>query len=1464
MISTTNFMETMRQQMQLGMASKWLRRSVWGAIPLVAAISFYAISQVTPPKAINLSAEPLYAKGTGAKPTITLALSVEQPTVGAQYRDEYTVAKDYIGYFDINSCYTYDNNANPNLKKFVFARAATNHVCDGASFSGNFMNWATGSAIDVLRLGLTGGDRIVDTANMTVLQRAYIPGDFFNNAQYFPSKTLPVAEIAGAVPSSLVGNHKGDIKIANCFNRVHFGTAETTNNCSNVNENPGANSNLGTSVVLPTPPPPAGTINQTGALPGLLPNGFNSVSCANEGGNCNFTGSKYVAYGAGTKWSVGVFTGSVNCRNGVFGDPAPGTPKKCYIGVDWVAPAGVTTTSITSDKFFYTRVQVCDATDPRTRSVNGFCQRQPAGNFKPVGNLQRYSDRVRVAAFGYLKDDTIERYGGVLRAPMKYIGPKAYDASGALLPNTNPKLEWDISTGVFNANPEGATENKSGVINYVNQFGRTATVPGSYKSKDPVTELYYEALRYIQGLPPTDEATTGFTEVMKDGFPVYNAANLWVDPHAGGDSSKDYSCLKNNIVVIGDIFTHRDKNIPGNTRVSEGDTARPFDLAANVPNFKYWTSVVGGFESNNSISYTFQQEQKGTTPPTYLPITATTSNPNSKTATAPGVTPATAPNATINTIRSGMEDQGTGSAGSASYYMAGMAYWGNTQDIRGKTWTAEPSKQRPGMRSKTYVIDVNESSASNNQTTRRNSQFFLTAKYGGFTDNSNLGNPYLNAGGTLDNNNWQKANDPGQPKTYFVASSAQAVLDGINEIFQSVTSDGNSLANGSISTTSFQQGGFVYNAKFDPTDWSGDVISTPVGVTGTAINLAVDKPQWQAAKVMNANNQAYFKNTRKIVAGRSDGNKSGDSAIDFNWASVSGDSGTMKDGMNNVSTATPSGDNLGESRLEYLRGVKENEGITFRTRKSLLGDIVNSPVVYSKAFLDTASTEAYRTFKTNNKDRPGALFVGANDGMFHSFHAETGAELFAYIPSWLASKLPALSDPNYNSSRHQSYVDGLTDVSEAQVGTDWKTVLLSSTGGGGQGVFALDVSDPSKFDKTKVMWEFTDRDDADLGNVMGTPRVVKMRTNAKSESPAKYEWFAVVPSGVNNFVEDGYVSNSKKPHLFLLSLNKSAGQTWALGTNYYKFEIPAVANLSNTVSPGVINFDAITGLEGEIDLVYMGDLHGNLWKLDFDTASSTRKLSEVTFTDLISNTSSKPLFVATDKDGNVQPIAMTPKLVFGPNRSTIVMFGTGKYLEVTDNNLEPIRTQSVYAINDIEVGGSKPKFVESRDYLEKGQSSAGVISINSFVWGRASKKNDKDERSGWFFDYATNGERSVSDFTVAGLNIYFGSVVPPQNLTDPCSGGGGNIYAINFATGNGTASASEVGLIGQIFVQKTIASTISNSDSTGRRTESTTERLLIKGTEGYQLPPTDIKNVSALGRLSWRQINNYDELRNEK
>ncbi|MEO7127593.1 MAG: PilC/PilY family type IV pilus protein, partial [Rhodoferax sp.] len=762
----------------------------------------------------------------------------------------------------------------------------------------------------------------------------------------------------------------------------------------------------------------------------------------------------------------------------------------CYVrpySGTW-SPA-VTTGSLNTDGFFYSRVQVCNTDgagllqDPRDY---GLCQKYPAGNYKPAGAIQKYSDQLRLAAFGYLMDQTASynaggRYGGVLRAPMKYVGARTFDMNGIdSTPTTgNPVKEWNETTGVFIVNPSGdVTYGKSGVITYLNQFGRTGPVPGRYKIYDPVGELHYEALRYLQGLQPSPDAVSAIQAAMYDGFPV---TTTWIDPYAGRPNTSDYSCLKSNIVVIGDVNTHDGNRLPA------------ANAANNIPDINYWRGIVQGFEKNSSTSY---DDGEG--------VARTTGNPNGANYSVPG-----------NTQTS---------------QIMGSAYWSHTHDIRGKNWTGAggPAKQMPGLRVKTFTFDVNEYAAQNDANTRRNAnQLFMAAKYGGFeTDPSNLGkapyntfgNPFRKQDSGIENNVWQNPADPGEASTYYLQSNARGVLNAFDSIFSRASTAARSIAGGAIQSKNLTQAGdTIYQGTFDTSDWSGDLLAIPVSVSTSNVVTISNSTTWTAAAQLAA--LASPATSRNIVVG-SVGATANPVAAAFTWGTIEG---TLQTALNKPAPAAAS-DGLGSARLDYLRGDRSRESVDFRKRNKLLGDIINSGVVYSGKPATNINSASYSLFYAAHAGRTPAVFVGANDGMFHAFNATTGDELFAYIPSWMGPKLSALTHPAYGNS-HQSYVDGPPAIAEAQVGSagteaDWKTVLVSGTGGGGRGVFALDVTNPAAFTASSVMWEFTHADDPDMGNVTGRPQILKLRTSAASVTPATYKWFAVVGSGVNNYVAD--------------------------------------------------------------------------------------------------------------------------------------------------------------------------------------------------------------------------------------------------------------------------------------------------------------------------------------------------------
>lgn len=1434
------------------------QRSVaWFALPLAAlAVSFVVNSQTSAPafKAISLSSDPLYATTSGDKPTLALALSVEYPTVGAQYTpggaddNTYNNTTEYLGYYDAEACYTYNNAPTEapatgltaaDYKRFDRVGRATNRTCSDAypnAFSGNFLNWAGNSAIDMLRLALSGGDRYIDTTDLTILQRAVIPnGDpvCMWNSTNFPAKRLLRGGGAsgkafwGAVPAAMAtAAGSNDIYVGNTLNRMYFGTARG-GSCTDTSSYSLAGSSAAAAV---------GPITTSDKK---LPS--DASSCANEGGTCSFTGIRQVWYGADKSWKVAPVSVSTACTNGVFGDPINGTAKKCYTVPytgPWTPPSSGA--GLSTDGFFYARVQVCQKDSAGnlldTRDYP-FCTRYPSGNFKPGGVVQKYSDQLRLAAFGYLLQQTASydegRYGGVLRAPMKYVGTKTFDINGqdSTPSGGNANAEWDATTGVFKANPDSNAMGISGVVNYLNKFGRTGT-PGKYKKYDPVSELYYESLRYMQGLSPSPDAISGITDELKDGFPVYTDwSNL--DPFGGGRTNTgNYACLKNNIVVIGDVNTHDGSRFP---------TA---NTANNIPDLGTWTGVVQNFEKGLVRSYV---DGAGTT--------RQTGNPN------------------------------TANANPKGDAIIGYSYWAHTHDIRGAGWTSEPAKQRPGLRVKTFIFDVNEYGDQNNVTTRRTrNQFFTAAKYGGFeSDSSNIGNkpfntygnPFLKEDGTPNNDVWQDPENPGEAGTYYLQSSARGVLNAFDSIFSRASTTARSIAGSAVASQKLTAGNLIYQGSFDTSNWTGDLQAFGISADEDGAVSINSTATWSASGRLAA--LAAPATSRNIVVGNA-GATSAATATAFTWDAISAE----LQGHLNKPSPSAAADAQGEARLNYLRGSAANEG-TFRRRDNkLLGDIINSGVAYSGAPPATISSATYAAFRQDNLARTAAVFVGANDGMLHAFNAATGDELFGYIPSWLGPKLSALTSPTYVAD-HQSYVDASPVVAEAQVGSagtkaDWKTVLVSGTGAGGRGVFALDVTNPAAFDASKVMWEFTNADDADLGFVVGKPQILKMRTSAPGAT-ATYKWFALVASGVNNYVRDsaGVFSSTGRPALFLLDLAKPASTAWTLGSNYYKVSLPVDATLAQTVAPGLINFSAVPGSEREVTQVFAGDLHGNVWKLDFRPFGTANwnigKLSAFN-KGTVDNPIPYPLFIAKTSADKVQPISMAPALIAGQRgNSTYVAFGTGKYLEADDRSSTP--QNSFYAVHDN--GSTTPdstpagaSVISGRRRLQTGtvDTTARTVAIAPFVWGRAMSDADATQRSGWYFDYATSGERQISNALLNGETLIFGSLIPGSTSgATACgvSGGSGNEYRLDVDTGDGDFRVSTVGILGQPLVLELAETQETKSNSTGRRTRTITSQVVKQGSGGIDTASGSgdktTKTIVA-GRLSWRQINNYQDLKN--
>lgn len=152
------------------------------AAPAVGEMGYYCIN-------------PPFVSDT-APPLVMFIMSKDQQLYFKAYTDTFDLDNDsipdttykdsitYYGYFSSDRCYDYvSGQFNPAglVNGYVASPGiSTDHYCMGAmagKWSGNFLNWAAMSRIDVLRKVIYGGQRFSENNNDTVLGRAKIPSD---------------------------------------------------------------------------------------------------------------------------------------------------------------------------------------------------------------------------------------------------------------------------------------------------------------------------------------------------------------------------------------------------------------------------------------------------------------------------------------------------------------------------------------------------------------------------------------------------------------------------------------------------------------------------------------------------------------------------------------------------------------------------------------------------------------------------------------------------------------------------------------------------------------------------------------------------------------------------------------------------------------------------------------------------------------------------------------------------------------------------------------------------------------------------------------------------------------------------------------------------------------------------------------------------------------------------------------
>jgi type IV pilus assembly protein PilY1 len=618
---------------------------------------------------------------------------------------------------------------------------------------------------------------------------------------------------------------------------------------------------------------------------------------------------------------------------------------------------------------------------------------------------------------------------------------------------------------------------------------------------------------------------------------------------------------------------------------------------------------------------------------------------------------------------------------------------------------------------------------------------------------------------------------------YLPATTPQAVTDDLQGIITTILAQSQSTASAAVNSTGLNVKSIIYQSQFVTSDtyqdWTGDVFAFPINSLTGVVDTAPADTIWSAQAKLDASTSRLIATWNPVAA----------AAMPFQWTTSGGIGAATVLGQS-LTTFTP--DTNGQDVLNYLRGSTAQEvraGGKFRNRAHLLGDIVDSNPAYIGPSSEGIQSSSYITFAAGTALRPPVLYIGADDGMLHAFDAGTtstrGRELFAYIPRGVFSNLVGLVSPYYNA-QHRFFVNGSPQAGDVQFADlTWHSLLVGTEAAGGNSVYALDVTNPAALTSesalaSAVLWDFVD---TNMGLGFSTPVI------------------ASTSSGWQVIFGNGYNSTNQKP--FLYALNPQTGAVNA------KIDLCAAVTTACdlTASNGLSSVAVVNSggqVAGSANLVYAGDLQGNLWRIDISNSNPSSWVATV-------------LFQARDaaSGGHTQPITTKPVVSLNPRYpqvlGTMVLFGTGQFLGTPDATNQ--NTQSIYGVYDPPAGYTTPLTRASLLQQTLAATTIGAVQVRTVTGTIPTVPMNK----GWFIDLTLlSGERVINDPRLeSGGELVLTTYQPIPPAAGSCNALGSSfLMVLNFATGGAFSTPQfDVTGDGKINTSDTVTQTVGSVTS---------------------------------------------------
>lgn len=267
--------------------------------------------------------------------------------------------------------------------------------------------------------------------------------------------------------------------------------------------------------------------------------------------------------------------------------------------------------------------------------------------------------------------------------------------------------------------------------------------------------------------------------------------------------------------------------------------------------------------------------------------------------------------------------------------------------------------------------------------------------------------------------------------------------------------------------------------------------------------------------------------------------------------------------------------------------VSLEEVLAWPASQRLLGD----PGIHSPIVVDYPES------------RRQLVFAATNDGLLHAFDADSGVELWAWMPRELLYRLPDLMRNETTTARshgiegplvlhrHDPNGDGRIDAGEHL----W---LLFGIGRGGNRYYALDISSA---DDPVLLWsaEMPARE----VEALAEPVVTRLVVEGSGQSDG--DWVVLLAGGYDRRF-DTRESTGPGAGNSLHALDAMTGRLlWSGGGGGANdLRIPGIYSLPS--SPRALDLDG----DGYLDRAYLADVTGGVWRMDFMNGQAADELAE--------------------------------------------------------------------------------------------------------------------------------------------------------------------------------------------------------------------------------------------------------------